>query len=335
MNGYDYWEINSDDGIDSYEYSDTNNYWESKRQERIRKEKRKKQTTILIIVFILSAMVLGLFLFLHSNRKQQVNASQYSHDGTYRYFHSTLYGKELELYDTLLIGLLNHEEEISLDETDDILLEKTVIKICADNPDCFWFEGSYGIMTYTLGNYSNMSFRPEYTMDISSSEYCRRLIDNYVSNIEENTSGMSDYQKVKYAYEYLIENTKYDISNTDQTCVSVITKGVGTCAGYSAAFSLILNRLGIPSVICMGSSEGDPHAWNLVKINNNWYHVDTTFGDPVTSDGSNWITYDYFLITDREIFADHEYDEGLNYPKTGPELDEKIRDSTLIKRQTA
>lgn len=44
------------------------------------------------------------------------------------------------------------------------------------------------------------------------------------------------------------------------------------------------------------------HIWNLVYINNTWLHLDLTWDDPVTSDGTNELLYDYFLINNDKLF---------------------------------
>lgn len=41
--------------------------------------------------------------------------------------------------------------------------------------------------------------------------------------------------------------------------------------------------------------------WNLVNVDNNWYHLDLTWDDPVTSNGTDVLEYDYFLITTTEL----------------------------------
>ena len=43
------------------------------------------------------------------------------------------------------------------------------------------------------------------------------------------------------------------------------------------------------------------HIWNLVNVDNNWYHLDLTWDDPVTSNGTDVLEYDYFLITTTEL----------------------------------
>jgi len=55
------------------------------------------------------------------------------------------------------------------------------------------------------------------------------------------------------------------------------------------------------------------HAWNLVKVDDEWYHLDTTWNDPVPDRG-NGIRYDYFLLNDTDMRVDHAW-EAVDYPK--------------------
>ena len=67
---------------------------------------------------------------------------------------------------------------------------------------------------------------------------------------------------------------------------------MGICGGYSDAMAIFLTRFGIENYKIASSN----HVWNLVKVNENWYHLDLTWDDPVTSDGSDAIIDDFFLI---------------------------------------
>lgn len=100
----------------------------------------------------------------------------------------------------------------------------------------------------------------------------------------------------------------------DQSCYSVLALGRGVCAGYACALNLILHELGIESIYVKGLSDGEPHAWNIVRIGRNWYHVDSTYGDPETRDRMSIISYDYLLLSDDEIAVDHKPEAGVDYP---------------------
>ena len=54
------------------------------------------------------------------------------------------------------------------------------------------------------------------------------------------------------------------------------------------------------------------HTWNAVKIDNNWYHIDLTWDDPITNTNQNIIQYNYFLITTDELKSKNESEHTFN-----------------------
>ena len=75
----------------------------------------------------------------------------------------------------------------------------------------------------------------------------------------------------------------------------------------------IIKEAGIENHFVTGTGDGQPHAWNLVKIENKWYHLDTTFDDPVP-DEQGRVTYSYFNLSDEQIARNHEWNRG-DYPQ--------------------
>jgi len=129
--------------------------------------------------------------------------------------------------------------------------------------------------------------------------------------------GMSEYMLVKSIHDYLIDHARYEEKSNLQLvyyAYGPLIKGIGVCEGYTEAARLLFNAVGIESVFVSGTVVANiPHAWNLVKLGGNWYQLDITWDDPVSSDGKNNKTYDYFNITDSEMAVDHVW--SGDYPK--------------------
>lgn len=134
----------------------------------------------------------------------------------------------------------------------------------------------------------------------------------------------SDYDKVKYVYETLIRNTDYDLDAPDnQNIYSVFVRHFSVCQGYAKATQYLLNRLGVECTLVLGTVEtGEGHAWNLVKVDGEYYYLDTTWGDvsyrtedmPVSEEASleadgeismPEINYDYLNVTTEELLRTH------------------------------
>lgn len=147
-------------------------------------------------------------------------------------------------------------------------------------------------------------------------------INNIMSEIINND--MTTEDKIKAVHDYIINNTKYDIDRSDNkintyhsdTAYGALIEHYAICGGYADSMKLFLEHLGITNYKI--SSEN--HVWNLVKIDNNWYHLDLTWDDPVTSTGEDVLEYDYFLIStselnelesDQHIFDNNIYQEAI------------------------
>lgn len=154
----------------------------------------------------------------------------------------------------------------------------------------------------------------------------RRTIEDIVREVEYK----SDYEKAKYIHDWIVNNTSYaydqylsgnyNISEniTVYEPLSVFKFGKAVCSGYASTFDLLAKEVGLKSSIISGdayNSEGwGGHAWNLVEIDGELYHLDTTWDDPVTTDGMEMLRYKYFLIDDRTMGQDHRWDES-KYPR--------------------
>jgi transglutaminase-like putative cysteine protease len=130
--------------------------------------------------------------------------------------------------------------------------------------------------------------------------------------------GMTDKQKVKAVHDYMVVNYKYDIDfekglygNDTYSFRGLLNNGTGVCQAYAELFYLFMCYLDIECYYVGGAAKGasgeyGPHAWNVVYVDDGYYHVDVTFDDPVPDAGSK-ISYDYFLKTDDEMARDHAW----------------------------
>ncbi len=75
----------------------------------------------------------------------------------------------------------------------------------------------------------------------------------------------------------------------------------------------MLQKLGFETKYIVGYVGQEGHAWNLVKLDSQWYHLDTTWNDPVP-DRKGAIRYQYFLVDDRTMARDHTWIAD-DYPK--------------------
>ena len=125
--------------------------------------------------------------------------------------------------------------------------------------------------------------------------------------------GMDDHEKVKAIHDYVVKHVSYDTSYKAYTAYEALVNRSAVCQGYALLTYQLLKEAGIENHFVVGTGDGQPHAWNLVKIENKWYHLDTTFDDPLPDEQSS-VTYSYFNLSDEQIARNHEWNRG-DYPQ--------------------
>ena len=138
--------------------------------------------------------------------------------------------------------------------------------------------------------------------DKQISEIEEKINNVYKDIIDDN---MTNEKIIKSIHDYIINNTKYDIDRSDNKVTKyhsdiaygALIENYAICGGYADSMKLFLDKLDIPNYKI--SSEN--HIWNLVKLDDKWYHLDLTWDDPVTSTGEDVLEYDYFLITTEDL----------------------------------
>lgn len=227
----------------------------------------------------------------------------------YLWYREQLDDKEKEIYDRISEGIAAYEDKITVTKASNKQLENVINCIAADRPDLFWFDGGGQYVSYLSGK---TDFIPDYTFtkeDVVLLEpQVEEAADKALSGITED---MDQYQKAKYLYEYLINNTSYDITQIDQSFISTLLNHTGVCQGYTEAYQYLLGKLGIPATMEIGVAEGEPHSWNQVYLDEKWYQADVTWGD---FDAESPIDYSFCFVTDEQLLRDHTIEMEMTVP---------------------
>lgn len=185
--------------------------------------------------------------------------------------------------------------------------------VLADHPEIFWIGISAQVEESGLtGTVVTYDFETTVPLESRASmlEQLEAAADACIEQIEADAS---TYQKIRFVYEYIIDTTEYDSDSPDsQNIQSVLLYRRSVCAGYSKAFQYILNRMGIFCTYITGTIRGGgDHGWNMVRIDDQYYYVDVTWGDPVFASqveaeaASNIINYNYLCCSQTELFRTH------------------------------
>lgn len=140
--------------------------------------------------------------------------------------------------------------------------------------------------------------------------------------------GMSQFERELALHDWLAEHAAYDRSHYDPATPNgrpgslepygPLVNGTGICLGYATAFQLLMDLAGVECITVVGASANSTldHAWNMVRLEGEWYCVDPTWDDPTDYTGEvSRVRYRYFNVTsDHMRKTNHQWDYG-NIPE--------------------
>lgn len=174
-----------------------------------------------------------------------------------------------------------------------------------ENPFMTLYDTTAIVDAWRNGDLSKLS---SYDKDIYVE--AKKVLDEIIRD------GMSDFEKEVEIYDWVLQNIEYDYSRMDvleetardaYTPYGGLVYNEGVCLGYASTFQLLMDLAGVEcmTVIGAGQNSREEHAWNLVKLNGEWYGADTTWDYSFYSagmmDGRQWrffnVTSDYLART--------------------------------------
>lgn len=229
-----------------------------------------------------------------------------------RYYFSKLNDRDRQTYKKIYYGVENLEKRIKLNTTVENL-RKIFDMVVNDNPKLFYINP----FTYSYYKYAtdNLELEPIYLYSKQEIENIRLKINSVLKTFEENIKKIeSKLERERYIHKILMSNIKYKYGHQedDIECHTIVGSFVhreAVCDGISRAFKYLCDIARINSTVVIGNSwneyeEKQCHAWNIVKIDGNWYHIDATWNLNL-SQRFKYIRYDYFNLTQKDILRDH------------------------------
>lgn len=255
---------------------------------------------------------------------RQMEVAQ-SEEGHQEYYFKQLTEEEQRVYRELLKGIRAREKEFYLTISDDDSIDRSYHAVLKDHPEIFWVHNREKIYKTTYSDSDYCVFTPGYTYTDSEIDEIQTAMEQSFQEVRALIpEDAGDYEKVRIVYTYVIDHTQYQTGEDDQSIAGVFWKKFAVCAGYAGAVQYLLERLDIPCIYVDGSTKGstEGHAWDIVKIGQEYYYVDATNGDQpdfLNGDAAQLeehktIIYDYLCPFPEEYEKTYTPSEELTVP---------------------
>lgn len=185
-------------------------------------------------------------------------------------------------------------------DADDYVMS-LVSEVINGHPELFY---TYGLVSFDVdadGYITNLYF--SYQANFDADKYSDALNAAYAEAITDNNA--PDFVKVLQLHDWLCQHVYYDYTFTRYSAYDALVDGTAVCQGYTLAYEALLNKAGISNDTCPSNAMN--HIWNIVQVGGKWYHVDTTWDDPSTTnkkDSPGRARHWYFLNSDSCIKND-------------------------------
>ena len=227
-----------------------------------------------------------------------------------RYYYSKMNSREKYIYEALHDAIINGRKSATVEGSVDAdMVTEIYFSIVLDNPHLYYLGREISIVRYS-GADERTLIEPSYTLS-------REIIRDFNGRIERGVNDLisslklaevSDQEAVRR-----LDERKEGRLISAHSVIGIFSKQCAVCDGISKTVKLVLNCLNIPCIVVAGQSafeeDNGSHAWNIVKIGQIAYHLDMTWDINLSRKGD--ISYEYFLISDREAARDHEWKRNV------------------------
>ena len=235
-----------------------------------------------------------------------------------KYFVKRLSEKQKYYFSILYKAAKNHEERVKFDTPlTDEELSGLMYLLNYDCPELIHLNGDYypEYSDETMTEISALAF--SYCMTKQEYDKNKKTMESYLADLVTSIGNRSDDEKEKYVYDTIFYNCIYSESagNAGSAYGSLI-EGTARCEGICKGFMWAMRRLGVECICVSGSQNWDvsafysDHSWDIIKLDDKWYHVDITVDNVRHAIGDeNPPNYGFYNVTDAFIGESREINQ--------------------------
>lgn len=224
------------------------------------------------------------------------------------YYYSQLSKVEQAVYHAMKTGFSEMAPSFLVPRVEAKQLSEVFFRMRLDCPEIF-YAVNFKYRSYR--DSGNLEILPEYLFEKSKIKDHQKAMKARVEKLVRPAMSLTEKEKEQYIHDFICSNVRYDKLKKaySHEIIGPLGQGVGVCEGIAKTVKILCDNLGIWCMIAI--SEANPekqikyrHAWNIVRIDGKYYHLDATFDNSLGK--GEMIRYDYFNLDDSRIFRDHE-----------------------------
>jgi len=211
-----------------------------------------------------------------------------------------------EAFSVIAQGLRNNETYISIKEQyiPSKHLSRVFESVIIENPDIFYVNPYSLEYAVNIENGFVSHIKPTYFFEADEiaekKQKFNSAVEYYLSGVD---ASWSNYKKCRYIHDLLASTIEFDTDFNNNksevfTAYGALVDNVAISQGYALAYNYLMNKLGIEALYI--ENNGKFHSWSMVKLGENYYHVDVVGDDP-SDDLLGRILHDYCLISDKKL----------------------------------
>lgn len=224
------------------------------------------------------------------------------------YYYNRLSKAGQNAYHAMLNGLQNLAPSFQVPLLSGKELADIYFCLRMDHPEIFYsvhFKYKY------YQDSGNAELIPEYLFEKKKILDHQKAMKARVEKLVRPAKDLKQPDKLLYVHDFICKSVHYDKLKKaySHEIIGPLGQGVGVCEGIAKSFKILCDALGIWCVIAICDNNPEKgikyrHTWNIVKLNGTYYHIDATFDNSLGAPDE--IRYDYFMLSDKQIFRDHE-----------------------------
>jgi hypothetical protein len=242
------------------------------------------------------------------------------------YNFNKLNANQKKMYSAVAFGVQNLNNMVNFDnyssgDIDSISQDAKAVMTAffGDHPEVFYLKLSYKLSLSKSFVYDRIQIELEYSVkNMQDLEYKLQQVEKSMNEYTNNLGAKSSFEKELYLHDSIAKNVKYyneitdiaDVPEVYHTIYGVFVEKQAVCDGFAKSMQILLDKYDIENIFVTGMINKVPHAWNMIKFDNEWYHLDLTSDKYVKEDDgtTKTVVHTYFNVIDDFILKSHTID---------------------------